>query len=74
MNEDFMILTADTSNMNKQVKATHMFFRLAILQEMGIRRVEANIDDCERGQAGDVSGGERRTAMNESTGFDLISL
>jgi hypothetical protein len=32
---DFMTLTADTSSL---VKAEHMFFRQAILKDMGIRR------------------------------------
>jgi hypothetical protein len=36
--EDFMILIAETFNMDEEVKAAHMFFREAILQEMGIRK------------------------------------
>jgi hypothetical protein len=36
--EDFMIPTTDMSNMDDKVNTTHMFYRDAILQEMGIRR------------------------------------
>jgi hypothetical protein len=36
--EDFMIPTTDMSNTDDKVNTTHMFYRDAILQEMGIRR------------------------------------
>jgi hypothetical protein len=36
--EDFMILTADTSQMDDEVKAAHMFYRGMILQEIAFRR------------------------------------
>jgi hypothetical protein len=35
--EDFMILTANTLNMDDKMKAAHMLFCNAILQEMGLR-------------------------------------
>jgi hypothetical protein len=35
--EDLMILTANTLNMDAEVKATHMLFCDAILQKMGLR-------------------------------------
>jgi hypothetical protein len=38
---DIMILTADTSNMDEEVKAVHMFFPKSILQEMGICQAAA---------------------------------
>jgi hypothetical protein len=36
--EDFIILHADTSNMDEEVRAAHKFFRETILVEMGLRR------------------------------------
>jgi hypothetical protein len=39
--EDFMILIADTSNMDDEVKTVHMLFRDAILKEMGLHRAPA---------------------------------
>jgi hypothetical protein len=39
--EDFMILIADTSSMDDEVKAVHMLFLDAILKEMGLRRAPA---------------------------------
>jgi hypothetical protein len=36
MREDFMILIADISNMDDEVKTAHMLFSDAILQEMGL--------------------------------------
>jgi hypothetical protein len=39
--EYFMILTADTSNMDDKVKAMHLLFHDAILQKMGLCRAPA---------------------------------
>jgi hypothetical protein len=48
--EDFMILRADTSNMDEEVKATHMFICDAILQEVGIRRAAATSTTATTGE------------------------
>jgi hypothetical protein len=49
--EDFMILTAETSSMDDEVKAVHMLFHLA---RDGTTPDDADDERCDHGQADDV--------------------